>query len=55
MGGDLPGFHARRGAGRDGAEELGRGRVTQKLIEQLAQDPSWNGGWYYDKAAWRRS
>jgi homoserine O-acetyltransferase/O-succinyltransferase len=22
---------------------------TQKLIEQLAQDPNWNGGWYYDK------
>ena len=21
---------------------------TQKLIEQLAQDPNWNGGWYYD-------
>jgi homoserine O-acetyltransferase len=22
---------------------------TQKLIGQLAEDPNWNGGWYYDK------
>jgi len=22
---------------------------TQKLIDQLAQDPNWHGGWYYDK------
>jgi homoserine O-acetyltransferase/O-succinyltransferase len=22
---------------------------TRKLIEQLAEDPSWNGGWFYDK------
>ena len=23
--------------------------ATQKLIEELAEDPNWNGGWYYDK------
>jgi homoserine O-acetyltransferase len=23
--------------------------ATQKLIERLAEDPNWNGGWYYDK------
>ncbi len=23
--------------------------VTQKLIDRLAKDPNWNGGWYYDK------
>jgi homoserine O-acetyltransferase len=22
---------------------------TQSLIDQLAKDPNWNGGWYYDK------
>ena len=21
----------------------------QSLIDQLAKDPNWNGGWYYDK------
>lgn len=23
--------------------------ATQKLIDELATDPNWNGGWYYDK------
>ena len=23
--------------------------ATEKLIERLAEDPNWNGGWYYDK------
>ena len=23
--------------------------VTQKLVDRLAKDPNWNGGWYYDK------
>jgi len=23
--------------------------ATEKLIEQLAEDPNWNGGWYYDR------
>jgi homoserine O-acetyltransferase/O-succinyltransferase len=23
--------------------------ATQVLIDELAQDPNWNGGWYYDK------
>jgi homoserine O-acetyltransferase len=23
--------------------------ATQKLIDRLAEDPNWNGGWYYDK------
>jgi homoserine O-acetyltransferase len=28
-----------------------RGRdATQKLIDQLAEDPNWNGGWYYDNS-----
>jgi homoserine O-acetyltransferase/O-succinyltransferase len=27
----------------------GGAAATQKLIDQLAQDPNWNGGWYYDK------
>jgi homoserine O-acetyltransferase len=28
---------------------IGAPDATQKLIERLAEDPNWNGGWYYDK------
>jgi homoserine O-acetyltransferase len=28
---------------------IGLPDATQKLIAQLAEDPNWNGGWYYDK------
>jgi homoserine O-acetyltransferase/O-succinyltransferase len=26
-----------------------RPNATEKLIQQLAEDPNWNGGWYYDR------
>ena len=28
-------------------------KSTQKLIDDLARDPNWNGGWYYDKGGIR--
>ena len=30
-------------------KSTGGADATQKLIAQLAEDPNWNGGWYYDK------
>jgi len=30
-------------------KSTGGADATQKLIERLAEDPNWNGGWYYDK------
>jgi len=29
-------------------KSIGGPAATQALIEQLARDPNWNGGWYYD-------
>jgi homoserine O-acetyltransferase/O-succinyltransferase len=26
-----------------------RANASEKLLEQLAEDPNWNGGWYYDR------
>jgi homoserine O-acetyltransferase len=26
-----------------------RANATEKLIQQLAEDPNWNSGWYYDR------
>jgi homoserine O-acetyltransferase len=28
---------------------IGASDATERLIERLAEDPNWNGGWYYDK------
>ena len=30
-------------------KSTGGAEATQKLIQRLAEDPNWNGGWYYDK------
>jgi len=30
-------------------KSTGGADATLKLIDQLAEDPNWNGGWYYDK------
>jgi homoserine O-acetyltransferase len=30
-------------------KNIGAPDATRKLIERLAEDPNWNGGWYYDK------
>ena len=30
-------------------KNVGAPDATEKLIERLAEDPNWNGGWYYDK------
>lgn len=30
-------------------KNIGAPDAAQKLIERLAEDPNWNGGWYYDQ------
>lgn len=32
-----------------GPRSLAGAGAVQQLVDQLAQDPNWNGGWYYDK------
>ena len=41
MSGIVPVVTAPRGSGGD--------QAVQTLVAQLARDPSWNGGWYYDR------
>src|SRR4029077_15724310 len=41
MSGVVPVVTAPRGSGGE--------QAVQNLIDQLAKDPNWNGGWYYDR------
>ncbi|HWB45390.1 MAG TPA: alpha/beta fold hydrolase [Hyphomicrobiaceae bacterium] len=34
-------------------KDLGGPAATRRLLDQLAQDPNWNGGWYYDRGGVR--